>query len=244
MTFLLIAFCAFLTLAAPAFADQVYTVNGKDSFAAAAHNLRGDVVYTGTERLSSARHGDQTRYSVSVDYARMDQGAKAQAHASFVAVVTPSGEQHDEVNGDPDYVAVLNQPFSIQLDLPTLRDLAQLDGPVPFTFVLPLTGAPLSGTLRRSGDGYVGGTRVLGVIFDAEGPVHGPLGRVGLALDGRIHMHGTAYYGYDDALLRALDTRLSISGKIAGSKDSGPVTIVYRRTIRATASDLAKRGAR
>jgi hypothetical protein len=244
VTFLFIALCAFLCLTVPAFADQIYTVNGKDSFTAAAHNLRGDVVYTGTERLTSTRQGDATRFAVSVQYARTDQGAKAQAHASFVSIVTPSGEQHDEVNGDPDYVAVLNQPFSIQLDLPTLRDIARLDGPVPFTFVLPLTGAPLSGTLRRSGDAYVGGNRVLGVIFDAEGPVHGPLGRVGLALDGRIHMHGTAYYGYDDALLRALDTRLSISGKVVGSKDSGPVTIVYRRTIRASAPGVTKRAAR
>jgi hypothetical protein len=175
---------------------------------------------------------------------RTDQGTPARAHATFVSIVKPSGEQRDEVNGDPDYVAVLNQPFSIELDLPTMRDVARLAAPVPFSFLLPIAGTPLNGSLRSSGDAFVAGERTLGVVFDAAGPVHGALTNVGVALDGRIQMHGTAYYSYDTNTLRALDTQLTITGTLPGDAQHRPVTIIYRRKIRAIAPTPIKDAAR
>jgi hypothetical protein len=53
-----------------------------------------------------------------------------------------------------------------------------------------------------------------------------------MALRGSIKMIGTAYYAYADALLLALDATLEIDGQVAGSGQSEPVTIVYKRTIR------------
>ncbi len=230
--------------AIPALAEHVYAVDGKDSFTIGARELRSDIVYSGKETLSSVRRSDGTRYAVTVEYSRTDQGTRAKARATFVSVVMPSGEQRDEVNGDPDYVAVLNQPFSIELDLPTMRDITRIWTPVPFSFILPMAGAPLNGSLRSCGDAYVAGERTLGVVFDAAGPVHGALSNVGIALDGRIRMHGTAYYSYDSYVLRALDTQLTISGTLAGDPDHRPVTIVYRRTIRTLAPALIKDAAR
>jgi hypothetical protein len=235
---------AVLCQALPARADHVYAVDGKDSFLVGARELRSDVVYSGKETLSSVRGTDGTRYAVTVEYFRTDQGTRARARATFVSVVKPSGEQRDEVNGDPDYVAVLNQPFSIELDLPTMRDVARLSTPVPFSFLLPMAGTPLNGSLRSTGDAFVAGERTLGVVFDAEGPVHGPLGNVGVTLDGRIRMHGTAHYSYDSNMLRALDTQLTISGTLAGDKEHRAVTIVYRRKIRALAPPPIKDAAR
>jgi hypothetical protein len=229
-----------LIVAAPALADQSYTIDGTDSFTAGTQDLRSNVVYNGRETLSMLRRGDRTRFAVAVDYQRSGQGGPTRAHASFVSVVGPGGEQHDEVNADPDYVTVLNQPFTIILDAVTMSDLQHLKAPVPFSFILPITGSPLHGSLRNGGTALVGGVRSLGIVFDAEGPVHGPLGRVGLSLRGRIHMHGTAYYSYGAALLRALETRLVISGRLIGSSDDRLVTIVYRRTIHAVAQTPLK----
>jgi len=228
----------------PARAEQVYSVGGKDSFTVGTRELRSDVVYSGRETLSSVHGSDGTRYAVTVEYLRTDQGTPAKARATFVSLVKASGEQHDEINGDPDYVAVLNQPFSIELDLPTMRDVARLAAPVPFSFLLPIAGTPLSGSLRSSGDAFVAGERTLGVVFEAAGPVHGPLNNIGIALDGRIRMHGTAYYSYDTNVLRALDTELTISGTLPGDAQHRLVTIVYRRTIRAITPPPVKDAAR
>lgn len=232
-----------LFLAAPAHANQVYAVEGTDSFTIGARNMHGMVVYSGKETLSAAHRSDGTHYEVTVNYSRTEQGSRGRARATFISVVGPTGEQQDEFNGDPDYVAVLNQPFSIELDGATMRDVARLVAPVPFSFVLPLTGAPLTGSLRRGPDAYVAGQRTLQVVFEAQGPVHGPIGRAGVAVDGRIHMQGTAYYSYGTALLRALDTRLVISGRLTGTADHRPVTIVYRREIRAVAPSPLKEAA-
>jgi hypothetical protein len=229
----MIGLAAVLCLAAPALADQLYAVDGRDSFSVGARDVRGDIVYSGRETLSSTRASDGTRYVASVDYVRAGQGIRARAHASFISIVKPSGEQSDEFNGDPDYVAILNQPFSIELDLPTMREVAGITTPAPFTFVLPITGAPATGSIRSAGAGYVAGERALGVVFEADGTVHGLPGNLGVSLDGRIHMRGTAYYAYGSAILRSLDTQLTISGTLAGDASHKAVTIVYHRTIRA-----------
>jgi hypothetical protein len=228
----------------PAFADQVYSVDGKDSFTVGARDLRGDVVYSGKETLTSTRGNDGTRYVVTVQYSRGETGNHVQAHASFVTTVKASGAQEDEVNGDPDYVSILNQPFSIELDLPTMRDVARIAAPAPFSFNLPITGVPLTGTIRSGGDAYVAGERTLAILFDAEGPVHGMIGNAGVSLDGRIRMRGIAYYAYDSAVLRALDTRLTISGTLLGDPERKPVTIVYHRAIRALGPAPLKDAAR
>lgn len=235
---------AVLFLTVPALADQIYAVDGRDSFSVGARDLRRDIVFSGKETLSSIRGSDGTRFVVTVEYSRAAQGNRAQAHANFISTVKPTGEQQDEVNGDPDYVSILNQPFSIELDLPTMREVARIATPAPFTFVLPITGAPLTGSIRSGGVAYVAGERALGVVFEAEGPVHGLIGNVGVALDGRIRMRGTAYYSFDSAVLRALDTQLTISGTIAGDPDRKAVSIVYRRTIRAITPTPAKDASR
>ena len=91
--------------------------------------------------------------------------------------------------------------------------------------------------------------------------MHGALpDRPGLTLIGGIEMHGRAYYDQESALLLALDATVTISGNVSnagqpaarsesGAKFKDPVTIVYRRTIRAqepsgTATARAGAGAR
>jgi hypothetical protein len=54
-----------------------------------------------------------------------------------------------------------------------------------------------------------------------------------MTLNGRIRMQGQAYYRSEDALLVVLDATLTISGSLSNPDESQPVTIVYRRTIRA-----------
>ena len=57
--------------------------------------------------------------------------------------------------------------------------------------------------------------------------------RPGLSLVGGIAMSGTAYYDLDTALLVSLDATVTITGKVSNRNGNDPVTIVYRRTIRA-----------
>jgi hypothetical protein len=155
--------------------------------------------------------------------------------------MTPAGTVFDESDDDPDYLAVLNQPFSIQLDAPTMRDLHAVSQAVPFDFPSPMTGAVLHGSLRRLTDASFGGMRVLGIAFTARGPLHGTLpDRPNLQLSGSIAMTGTAYYAYANALLLALDATLVIDGKLAGVAADEGVTIVYQRRIRPATQ--AKRG--
>jgi len=203
--------------------------------------LRTDIAYSGKQRLRITRNGKMTRFSASVVYNRSGQGEKSAATASFDSVLGPSGEQRDGVNRDPDYLTILNQPFSVKLDLPTLHDLAHLRGGVPFDFPSPMTGAPLHGFLRRGIDARIGGASALGVIFEAVGKIQGPLpDHPNMALRGTIHMTGKAFYQTRTALLMALDATLKISGKLTNKMQTAPVTIVYKRTIRADAPPSVK----
>jgi len=129
---------------------------------------------------------------------------------------------------------VLNPPFSVQLDLATLRDLAKLHGRIPFDFPSPMTGGALHGYLMRGQMATVAGRRAIGVDFHADGPMRGPLpDHPAMTLNGSMHMRGTAYYESDSALLLALDATLTISGNLEDPKKATAVSIVYKRSISA-----------
>lgn len=226
-------FWAVLFVTAPALSDQTYSVDGKDSFTVGDRDLRGDIVYRGRETLTIRRAGEDLRCVARVDYLRTDQGTRSRAHALFVTLLSPSGEQQDETDDDPDYLTVLNQPFAVTLDAPTMRAVSRLIDRVAFDFRSPISGKTMHGYLSNAGTGLVAGVRAQGIVFEARGDLHGfSPGGLPLALDGQIHVRGTAWYALDSALLRALDTQLTIRGTYAGSKDPTPVTIVYRRRIR------------
>ena len=236
---LLIALAATAT---PALADQTYAVDGSDTFRAGRGEIRSQTVYHGMQRLAVARSGATTIYTARVEYDKTGDGGKQHQRASFTSTVLPSGAQKDGPASDPDYLTVLNQPFSVQLDAPTMRDLARLKRPVPFDFPSPMTGATLRGTLRRLPDALVGGNRAMGIAFEATGPLHGALpDRPAMALAGSITMKGTAYYDYATTLLVALDATLSIDGSLDDDARRSPVSIVYSRSIRSAGATEANR---
>lgn len=227
-------FVLVVLLTAIASAEQKYRVTGSDSFQIGAREMRSEIAYAGTQSLTVTTRGKAKHYVAKVDYLRTDQGAKSRIRGSYESTVGARGDQIDGPNRDPDYLTVLNQPFAVQLDESTIRDLSRLQAPVPFDFPSPMTGAPLHGSLKHVSDGTIGGIRVLGVAFSATGPIHGPLpDHPGMILAGAITMNGTAYYTYDSALLLALDATLSIAGNLASASRHDPVTIVYRRSIHA-----------
>lgn len=218
---------------AAARADETYTVDGRDVFKIGSTNTGNTTVYHGSQSLAIRKSGRSTTYVARVDYDKNGEGGKEHAHASYTTTMLPSGDQHDGPTHDPDYLTVLNQPFSVQLDADTMRDLAHVKRPVPFDFPSPMTGAPLKGTLRRLPDAVMNGTRVMGIAFEATGPLNGALpDRPDMALAGTITMKGTAYYAYQNALLLALDATLAIDGNLDNAAKKAPVSIVYARTIR------------
>ena len=225
-----------VVLAAPASAEtpaKVYEIGGEDSFRIAGRDMHSQIIYTGTQRLAIERHGNVTRFTATVSYDRHEGGTATHATGKYASVILANGDQHDETDNDPDYLTILNQPFSIELDAPTMKDLRSLTRAMPFDVSSPMTGAPLHGSLRRLPDGSMNGRRVLGIAFVAKGPLQGALpDRPDMQLSGTITMNGTAYYAYADALLLALDATLQIDGRIANSGQNDPVTIVYKRTIR------------
>jgi hypothetical protein len=215
-------------------ADQAYTVDGRDVFRVGNGEAQSRIAYHGTERLSITRSPSGTTYVARVEYDKDGgEGGKQHQRATFTTTMLPSGEQRDGPGHDPDYLTVLNQPFAVQLDAPTMRDLRHVTRPVPFDFPSPMTGATLHGTLRRLPDAMVGGLRAMGIGFEAHGPLHGALpDRPELALAGSITMKGTAYYAYGSALLVALDATLGIDGNLDTTAAKSPVSIVYARSIR------------
>lgn len=151
-------------------------------------------------------------------------------------MLEPSGAFEDRTNDDPDFLTVLNQPFAVQLDAATLRDVRELHGRIPFAASSPLGGtALLHGFLRPGVNGPIEGRPTVAVRFEAEGPMNGALpGHAEAAVAGSMHMDGTAYYSLDRAILLGLNVTLTIH---AGLRERGPaavpVVIVYRRSIRA-----------
>lgn len=225
-------------LGAAAEQRQVYAVEGRDVFRVGGNgDVRTRTTYSGTQTLTVTprRNGGKT-FVATVEYDRGAEDGKHRARASFTSTVARDGSTKDGPANDPDYLTVLNQPFAVQLDAATMRDLAHVRRSVPFAFPSPMTGAPLRGTLRRLTDGIIAGQRVLGIAFEATGPLHGALpDRPSTALTGTITMKGNAYYAYTDATLVALEANLVIDGSIEGDARKEPVSILYARSIRPAA---------
>ena len=223
-----------IAVAAPADAQtQVYSVDGSDAISIAGRAIASMITYDGTEELTFRPAARATLFHATVRYDKNTGAATAHEHAAFALSMSPSGDVSNEQNADPDYLTILNQPFSVQLDAPTMRDLHGLTQAVPFDFPSPMTGAPLHGTLRRLLDGSLAGVRVLGIAFSARGPLAGTLpDRPSLSVSGTITMNGTAFYAYSNALLLALDATLVIEGKVGGGDGNDAVTIRYKRRIR------------
>lgn len=224
-----------LALAIPANADQRYMVSGNDRYRIGQADIQTNITYSGTQTLSVRRDGPQRRFTAQAHYTRADATGKIPAQATFVQVMTAQGELRDSADLDPDYLTVLNQPFAIELDEPTLHDLLHLRGRVPFAFPAPMTGGTLNGYLERGSVARVSGRPALAVDFDATGPMRGPLpDHAGMAISGTMRMQGTAYYAVrGDPLLLALNETLTISGMLHSRGQDSPVTITYSRTIKA-----------
>jgi hypothetical protein len=238
----LVLLAAVAASAALARADEPYSVSGRDVFMVGNGEVHSETVYHGVQRLTIERSSSGTTYAARVEYDKNGDGGKQHEIASYTSTLLPSGELRDGPSRDPDYLTVLNQPFAVQLDKPTMRDLGHVKRPVPFEFPSPMTGAPLRGTLRRLPDAVVAGTRAMGIAFEATGPLHGALpDRPSMALAGSIRMKGTAYYAYETALLVSLEATLAIDGNIDDSARRAPVSIVYSRSIRAAGSQQAAR---
>jgi hypothetical protein len=236
------ALLAAVASAAVARADQAYTVQGQDTFLDGNRDVHSSTVYRGVQRLSITRSGAATIYNARVEYDRTGEGGKQHQRASFSSTLLPSGEQKDGPGDDPDYLTVLNQPFAVQLDAPTMRDLAHVRRAVPFDFPSPMTGATLHGSLRRLADAMVGTRRAMGIAFEAKGPLHGALpDHPAMQLAGTITMKGTAYYDYGSALLLALDATLAIDGNLDDTAHRSPVSIVYTRSIHSAEGSEAAR---
>lgn len=220
----------------PSVADYHYTIAGLDLYQIQATSTVSRISYLGTERLSVRRDGEGARFEAHARYVRSGPDGQADADASFVAELMPDGSFDDRDDHDPDFLTVLNQPFAVQLDAATLRDLRQLHLPVPFAAASPLGGGTvLRGFLRPGPSGLVAGRKTVAVRFQAAGPMTGTLpGRNDDSITGHMTMDGTAYYALDDAMLLALHATLTIDARLReGQSGSVPVHIVYRRTIRA-----------
>lgn len=231
----LVGLAAALVLALPARADQRYAVSGQDQYEIGATDLRTTISYSGTQQLTIRKTGSRTQFTASARYTRTDESGPIPARATFVQVMTPQGELQDRSDLDPDYLTVLNQPFAIELDRQTLRDLLRLNGRVPFDFPAPMTGGALHGYLQRGAVSRVAAKPALAVGFDASGPMAGPLpDHAAMAMNGTMRMRGTAYYAVrGDPILLGLTETLTITGSLHDGGHVSPVTIVYRRTIRA-----------
>jgi hypothetical protein len=226
---------------AAARADQTYTVSGKDVVQLGGGTAQSQTIYRGVQHLAISRTGNGIAFVARVDYDKLSEGSTEHESASYASTMLPSGAMQDGATHDPDYLTILDQPFAVQLDAPTLRDLGHVKRAVPFDFPSPITGAPLRGSLRRLPDAMVGGTRAMGIAFDAAGPLHGALpDHPALSLAGQIHMRGVAYYAYDSALLIALDATLEIDGTLDASAQRSPVSIVYQRSLRPAPQQSAR----
>ena len=224
-----------LAVAMPARADQRYVVTGDDSYRIGSPQLQTTISYSGAELLTVRHAGGAAQFSAKARYTRADASGKVVAHASFVQVMSAQGQLEDRSDADPDYLTILNQPFAVQLDEATRGSLFHLQGRIPFLFPAPMTGGKLRGLLARGTVGRVASRIALGVSFDAVGPMRGPLpDHPHLSISGTIRMRGTAYYALQgDAILLALEETLTISGTLRDRGQPAPVTIVYRRTIKA-----------
>jgi hypothetical protein len=222
-------------LGLPASADQRYAVSGNDRYQIGQSDLQTSIAYSGTQTLTVSQNDGQKRFTAQVTYTRSDSAGSVPASASFVQELTPKGEFKDQMDLDPDYLTVLNQPFAVELDSATRAGLLHLRGRLPFVFPAPMTGGKLEGYLERGTIGRVGSRQALAVDFDATGPMVGPLpDHAQMSIMGTMRMRGTAYYALrGEPLLLALHETLSISGTLHDRSQASPVKIVYERWIKA-----------
>jgi hypothetical protein len=228
-----------LSVTGPAHADFQYDTTGEDTYRIESAQTVSRVSYAGTEQLSVARQGQAWRFEARAEYTRNGPDGRSRSQAVFVQMLEPDGTFQDRVDDDPDFLTILNQPFAVRLDQPTLRDLRELHGRVPFAATSPLGAqAVLHGFLRPAPGGPIAGTPAVAVRFEAEGAMTGPLpGYSETLVAGTMRMQGTAYYAADTAMLLALNVGLTLDARLAQGRPavSVPVRIVYRRVIRATA---------
>jgi hypothetical protein len=221
-------------------AGVIYKTSGEDLYRIQSAATSSRVTYLGAEELSIAPEGKGWRFEARARYTRDGPDGKERATARFVQVLQPDGTFEDRTDDDPDFLTILNQPFAVRLDKPTLRDLRTLHGAVPFSATSPLGAqAVLRGYLRPATGGPIGGRPTAAVRFEADGAMTGPLpGYSGMLVSGTMRMDGTAYYALDDATLLALNVALTLDARLSQGRPSVsvPVRIVYRRAIRATAS--------
>src|SRR3981081_1287034 len=150
--------------AVAAIADQAYSVDGRDVFKLGNGDSQSKTIYHGVQLLTVSRRANGATTAVAAaEYDKDGDGGRQHQRASFTSTLLPSGQQKDGPASDPDYLTVLNQPFAVQLDAPTMHDLAHVKRPVPFDFPSPMTAAKLRGPLRRLPDAIVGGGRGAGM---------------------------------------------------------------------------------
>ncbi len=223
---------ALASLATRAPAELRYRTTGDDVYAVGTAPPT-HILYTGTQSLTLSPQGSAIRFVAQADCTRDAGGVRTPEHARFVQDLLANGVFEDRADEDPDFLTVLNQPFAIRLDAATVADLQSLHEAVPFTAASPVGGGDLRGALRPGISGTLQGRPVVGVQFQAQGTIDGPVpGRVTATIRGRIHLDGTAYYGTREALLLALDARLTIEGALAMHRAATPVRIVYNRSIK------------
>ncbi len=222
----------------PTLADQQYTTSGEDVYRIASSGVASRILYTGVQHLSVQRQGRRIRFEAKAHYEREGPDGASQDDARFVQVLLPDGSFEDRSDTDPDFLTILNQPFAVELDGPTLRDIRQLHGRVPFNATSPFGGSTiLRGYLRPGTSGPIDGRWSVAVRFEADGPISGPLpGRGDATVAGRMHMDGVAYYAVGTAFLLALNATLTITARLYQGESAGPVPvrITYHRSIRAT----------
>jgi hypothetical protein len=226
-----------------AFADFQYDLQGQDLYQVQAASTGSRVSYDGTELLSVRRDGEATRFEARARYVRDSPDGRTDGDAKFVADMMPNGAFEDRVDDDPDFLTILNQPFAVQLDAATLRDLRDLRGSVPFAANSPLGGGSvLRGFLRPGTSGPIAGHPTVAVRFQAQGPMNGGLPGHGGAITGTMRMDGTAYYSLENAMLLALRATLTIEARLHDSKPAVyvPVRITYVRSIRASGMPVVK----
>lgn len=217
-----------------------YDLVGEDRYRIVATATVSTVTYNGIERMTVTRDGRGRRFDVRVAYVRQSTGDRSNEKARFVGDLFPDGSFESRMDNDPDFLTLINQPFAVQLDGATLRDLEELHGSVPFAAGSPIAGGTeLRGFLRHGIDGSIDGLPTVAVHFTATGPMSGTLpGSTQTALGGTMTLDGTAYYSVAGGLLLGLRATLTIDARIRQShaNTSVPVQIVYRRWIRASQS--------
>jgi hypothetical protein len=211
---------AVVLLGASSAIRQQYVVSGEDTYRIGSDLPVTHIAYSGTERLTSYVN-DTRHFLAEATYTRDDEGGRSSVSARFAQQLTRDGNFEDQDDEDPDFLTILNQPFAIWLDATTMKDLRAMRG-------------RLHGYLRSAPAGKIAGVPVVGVQFQATGPMIGTLPQHSDArLEGTIRMDGSAYYATAGALLLALDATLTIDGSLSSNGTAVPVRIVYHRAIRA-----------